>query len=354
MSLHRRGRRCVAAAFSSVLLLAAAGLTACGGGSSTAAAGGGVPTVTIGKAVDTIGFSAVDVAQQMGYFKDAGVNVKTTLLQGSSQATAALQGGSIQFATLSSTALLLAASQGVKLQAVMSLDHGVSVQIVATKDWASKHGITPTAPLGQRMKGLEGAKDAAISSTGTSVLKLMMDQNGADSGKVDFVTVGSDAAGSAALGHGTLQVFVGSPPSTYYMADNANSEIVANATEVPAMKDMAYDILITNPSWAGSNPKTATAVATALSRAENLMATDPGKVIALEQKHFPSYSKDELMQSLKQVQWTTNGTFTQPMWDDAVKVSQQMGQLKGAVDTQENGLWTNKYIDTAKTAPGSN
>lgn len=354
MSLHRRGRRCVAAAFSSVLLLAAAGLTACGGGSSTAAAGGGVPTVTIGKAVDTIGFSAVDVAQQMGYFKDAGVNVKTTLLQGSSQATAALQGGSIQFATLSSTALLLAASQGVKLQAVTSLDHGVSVQIVATKDWASKHGITPTAPLGQRMKGLEGAKDAAISSTGTSVLKLMMDQNGADSGKVDFVTVGSDAAGSAALGHGTLQVFVGSPPSTYYMADNANSEIVANATEVPAMKDMAYDILITNPSWAGSNPKTATAVATALSRAENLMATDPDKVIALEQKHFPSYSKDELMQSLKQVQWTTNGTFTQPMWDDAVKVSQQMGQLKGAVDTQENGLWTNKYIDTAKTAPGSN
>jgi hypothetical protein len=31
-----------------------------------------------------------------------------------------------------------------------------------------------------------------------------------------------------------------------------------------------------------------------------------------------------------------------------------MGQLKGPVDTQENGLWTNKYIDTSKTAPGSN
>jgi NitT/TauT family transport system substrate-binding protein len=347
----------VTAALSSVLLLAGAGLTACGGGSSAAAAGGAggdVPTVTIGKAVDTIGFSAVDVAQQMGYFKDAGVNVKTTLLHGSSQAAAALQGGSIQFATLSSTSLLLAASQGVKLQAVTSLDYGVSVQIVATKDWATKQGITPTQPLAQRMKGLEGAKDAAISSTGTSVLKLTMQQNGADPSKVDFVTVGSDAAGSAALGHGTLQVFVGSPPSSYYMADKANSVIIANATEVPAMKDMAYDILITDPSWASSNAKAATAVATALTRAENLMATDPDKVIALEQKHFPSYSKDELMQSLKQVQWTKDGTFTQQMWDDAVTVSQQMGQLKGSVDTQENGLWTNKYIDTAKTAPGSN
>jgi NitT/TauT family transport system substrate-binding protein len=352
MSLQRRSRP-VTAALSSVLLIAGLGLTACGN-SAAGASGGKTPTVTIGKAVDTIGFSTVDVAQAMGYFKDAGVNVKTTLLQGSSQATAALQGGSIQFATLSSTALLLAASQGVKLQAVTSLDHGVSVQIVATKDWAAQHGITSTAPLAQRLKGLEGAKDAAISSTGTSVLKLMMEQNGADSSKVDFVTVGSDAAGSAALGHGTLQVFVGSPPSTYYMADNADSQIVANATEVPSMKDMAYDILITDPSWASKNAKTATAVATALSRAENLMATDPDKVIALEQKHFPSYSKDELMQSLKQVQWTTNGTFTQPMWDDAVKVSQQMGQLKGPVDTQENGLWTNKYIDTSKTAPGSN
>ena len=354
MSLHRRNRRSVTAALSSVLLLVGLGLTACGSKAGAAGAAGAMPTVTIGKAVDTIGFSAVDVAQAMGYFKDAGVNVKTTLLQGSSQATAALQGGSIQFATLSSTALLLAASQGVKLQAVTSLDHGVSVQVVSTKDWASQHDISASAPLAQRMKGLEGAKDAAISSTGTSVLKLMMDQNGADSSKVDFVTVGSDAAGSAALGHGTLQVFVGSPPSTYYMADNANSEIVANATEVPAMKDMAYDILITNPSWASGNSKTATAVATALARAENLMATDPDKVIALEQKHFPSYSKDELMQSLKQVEWTTNGTFTQPMWDDAVKVSQEMGQLKGKVDTRENELWTNKYIDTAKTAPGSN
>ena len=355
MSLHRRNRQSATAALSSVVLLAGLGLTGCGtSASASGTSTGKLPTVTVAKAVDTIGFSAVDVAQAMGYFKDAGVNVKTTLLQGSSQATAALQGGSIQFATLSSTALLLAASQGVKLQALTSLDHGVSVQIVATKDWASKHGITATAPLGQRMKGLEGAKDAAISSTGTSVLKLMMDQNGADSSKVDFVTVGSDAAGSAALGHGTLQVFVGSPPSSYYMADNADSQIVANATEVPALKDMAYDILITNPSWAAANAKTATAVATALARAENLMATDPDKVIALELEHFPSYSKDELMQSLEQVQWTTDGTFTQAMWDDAVKVAQEMGQLKGTVDTQEGGLWTNKYIDTAKTAPGGN
>lgn len=355
MSLHRRSRPRLTASLFSLLLLAGGSLTACAGNSSAPGAAAGLPTVTIGKSVDTIGFSAVDVAQAMGYFKDAGVNVKTELLQGSSQATAALQGGSIQFATLSSTALLLASSKGVKLQAIASLDRGVSIQVVTTKAWASQHGIAPNQPLSQRAKGLEGAKDAAISSTGTSVLKLMMSQNGADPSKVDYVTVGSDAAGSAALGHGTLQVFVGSPPSTYYMVDNANSEIIANATEVPAMKTMAYDIVITNPSWAQANKSAATAVATAIARAENLMATDPDKVIALEQQHFPSYSKDELMKSLQSVQWTTNGLFTQPMWDDAVKVSQEEGQLSGSVDAQENGLWTNQYLNTAAmSAAGSN
>jgi NitT/TauT family transport system substrate-binding protein len=349
MPLHLSGRRCLTAALSSVLLLAGVGLTACG---SKASASGGLPTVTIGKAVDTIGFSAVDVAEAMGYFKDAGVNVKTQLLQGSSQATAALQGGSIQFATLSSTALLLASSQGVKLQAICSLDYGVSVQVVVTNDWASAHGIAPTQPLAQRMKGLEGAKDAAISSTGTSVLKLMMQQNGADPGKVDYVTVGSDAAGSAALGHGTLQVFVGSPPSTYYMARNANSQIMAAATEVPDMKQMAYDILISNPSWAQGHASEATAVASALARAENLMATDPQKVLDLEAQHFPTYSKDDLLKSLQTVQWTKDGTFTQPMWDDAVKVSQEMGQLKGSVDVTQDGLWTDKYLDASVIAGG--
>jgi NitT/TauT family transport system substrate-binding protein len=339
----------------SAALLAGTGLTACAGNSSASGHAAGLPTVTIGKSVDTIGFSAVDVAQAMGYFKDAGVNVNSELLQGSSQATAALEGGSIQFATLSSTALLLASSKGVKLQAIASLDHGVSIQVVTTKDWANQHGITPNQPLAQRVKGLEGAKDAAISSTGTSVLKLMMAQNGADPGTVDYVTVGSDAAGSAALGHGTLQVFAGSPPSTYYMVDNAGSEIIADATEVPAMKAMAYDIVIADPSWAQANKAAATAVATAIARAENLMATDPGKVIALEQQHFPSYSKDELMKSLANVQWTTDGTFTQSMWDDAVKVSQQEGQLSGSVDARENGLWTNQYLDTAAMSPsGSN
>ncbi|MBO0847661.1 MAG: ABC transporter substrate-binding protein, partial [Nocardioides sp.] len=238
-------------------------------------------------------------------------------------------------------------------QAIASLDHGVSVQVVVSNDWAKAHNIDASQPLKQRMEGLPGAKDAAISSTGVAVLKLLLSQNGVSPDSVDYVTVGSDAAGAAALGHGTLQTFVGSPPSTYFMSRNANSTILASASEVPELRDMAYDILITDPGYAQKNPKAATAVATALARAENLMATDPQKVLDIEAKHFPSYSKDDLLKSLGAVQWTKDGMFTQPMWDDAVKASQEMGQLEGSVDASQDGLWTNKYLDTGKmTAAG--
>jgi NitT/TauT family transport system substrate-binding protein len=339
------GRRTAAIVATALLTLGLA--TACAGSTQNSDSAGGIPTVTIGKAVDTIGFSAVDVAIAKGYFKDAGVNVKTELLQGSSQTNAALQGGSIQFATLSSNALLLASSQGVNLQAVASLDYGASLQFVVTKNWIDSHHLATTQPLKQRVLGLQGAEDAAISSTGTQFLKLLLGKEGADQGSIKYVTVGSDAAGATALQHGTLQIFVGSPPSTYYIARQAGAQILATGSEIPQWKNMAYDLLTTTPDYAKQNPKTTTAVATALARAENLMRTDPNAVLSLETQHFPSYSSSDLLQSLKVVQWAPNGLFTQTMWDDALTVTKATGALAGNVNVSQGSLWTNQYINQA-------
>ena len=129
------------------------------------------------------------------------------------------------------------------------------------------------------------------------------------------------------------------------MAENTNSTILASASEIDQMRDMAYDLLITTPGFAADQPKTATAVTTALARAENLMRTDPAKVLDIEAKHFPSYSRDHLLKSLKSVQWTTDGLFTQAMWNDALAVTKEQGQLTNDVDVAEGDLWTNKYID---------
>src|SRR6478609_2098883 len=70
---------------------------AAGSSNGSAPSGGNLSSVTIGKAVDTIGFTTVDVAQANGYFAKEGVKTSSELLSGSSTAFAALQSGSVNF-----------------------------------------------------------------------------------------------------------------------------------------------------------------------------------------------------------------------------------------------------------------
>ena len=100
-----------------------------------------LPTVTIGKAVDTIPFTVVDVALAEGYFTQNGVDVKEELVQGSSAANAAMVGGSLQFACEAADPLMLARSHGVPIMAVDALDDGVTLQLVVSNQWLAKHPI---------------------------------------------------------------------------------------------------------------------------------------------------------------------------------------------------------------------
>ena len=140
----------------------------------------------IGKAVDTIGFSTVDV-ERWATSKTPASTWQTKLLQGSSQTNAALQGGSIQFGTLSSTALLLRPATASSC-AVTSL-----TTACPCKSWSTTAGRrvnTSTRPSHSTADGdLAVAKDAAISSTGSRFSADAQPERRLP-GAVHFVTVG--------------------------------------------------------------------------------------------------------------------------------------------------------------------
>ena len=119
-----------------------------------------LPTVTIGKAVDTIPFTVVDVAVTEGYFKQNGVNVKEVLVSGSSAANAAMVGGSVQFACEAADPLMLARLHGVPIMAIDALDDGVGLQLVVSTRWLTKHPIPADATFKQKMADLN-ARDVA-------------------------------------------------------------------------------------------------------------------------------------------------------------------------------------------------
>jgi ABC-type nitrate/sulfonate/bicarbonate transport system substrate-binding protein len=327
------------------------GLQAAGNGSQ----GGSTVNVTIGKAVDTIGFTTVDIAKAKGYFAKQGVNVNEELLSGSSTAFAALQSGSVNFVTASSTALLNAKAKGVPLEAVASLDYGASLQLLVSDSWITSHGLSPNQPLNTVMKKMVGAKLGEISTTDLTYDHYLEKQAGVDPSKFTYIQLDSQSAALAALKHGQIDSFLLSPPSTYFAQSQGGAKIVATLHQVSELANMAYDILVVDSSWAKSHASEVSAVATAMAMADNTVKSDPQSVLAIEEQHYPKMSGSALLDSLKYVTFTPDGLFTQDMWQKALAefTAAEHTSASGIDISANGGAWTNQYIKKSALSGGS-
>ena len=329
---------------------AVATLAACGPNSGAAPGKGGGGNITIGKAVDTIGFTTVDVAKAKGYFAKEGVNVNEELLSGSSTAFAALESGSVNFVTASSTALLSAKEKGLPLEAVASLDYGVSLQLLVSDNWIKSHGLSPNLPLATVMKKLVGAKLGVISTTDLAYDHYLEEQAGVSSSKFTYINVDSQSAALAAVKYGEIDAFLLSPPSTYYAQSQGGAKVIASLHEVPTLANMAYDILVVDSNWAKSHASEVSAVATAMAMADNAMSSNPQSVLDAEKQHYPTMSSSVLLDSLQHVTFASDGFFTQNMWQEAFNEFNHTENDSAAhvSVSAASGVWTNQYIQKSK------
>ncbi|HSZ43370.1 MAG TPA: ABC transporter substrate-binding protein [Trebonia sp.] len=332
----------------------AAVLAACGSAGASAAGGGTAAgtssSVTIGKAVDTIGFTTVDVAKAEGYFAKAGVNVNEDLLSGSSTAFAALQSGSVNFVCASSTALISAKTKGLPLEAVASLDYGVSLQLLVSDSWIKAHHMSPNQPLDTVMHEMTGAKLGVISTTDLTYDHYLEQQAGVSSSEFTYINMNSQSAAISAVKYGEIDAFLLSPPSTYYAQSQGDAEVIASLHEVPELANMAYDILVVDTAWAKTHRSEVTSVATAMAKADNIMGENPQAVLGSEKTHYPTMTTSVLLNSLHNVTFTKNGEFTPTMWQESLKEYNQTstdGPAKVNISAS-SGVWTNQYIQQSQ------
>lgn len=339
---HGSHRRRLAALFLVVAPLVS--VMACGGTDGGDSGEGGMTSVTVGKAVDTIGFTAVDVAIQQGFFEEQGIQAKTVLLAGSSVTNSAMQAGDIQFAAGASLPLLLARQEGLPLVSVVSMDFGVPLQLIV--GGSRKEQVSADDSFAERMEALEGAKIGHVSSTDGGFIDLLTERAGMAKGSVQKVTFQSAAAAVTAVEQGAVDAAIGSPPTTLAAVERGKAVVAANAAEVPEYKDMTYDILTTTEEFAAQNKETVKGVATAIAKADNFMEEKANSedVLALEQEHFPSYSPEVLTQSLDLVEFARDGQQTSERWANAVDTYIAGGQIE-PTDAPEGEVWTNEYID---------
>ncbi|MGN6405580.1 ABC transporter substrate-binding protein [Sinomonas sp.] len=188
-------RRSIPAALAAVLALA---LSACGGSSSaSSAAGDSVTTLKVG----TIGIgsdAAIKLAIDKGFFKEQGLDVKTSVVANPPAGIAAAQSGQLDLTYTPSIPLLNALSNNVPLTVVAAAD-GYSDVAMSSKDMTK---VDDTGLLVQkdstikRPKDLEGksvsvpARKAQLEVT---VSKLIKDDGG-DPSKVNWMVLDPSSA----------------------------------------------------------------------------------------------------------------------------------------------------------------
>jgi ABC-type nitrate/sulfonate/bicarbonate transport system substrate-binding protein len=308
-----------------------------------------LPTVTIGKAIDTIPFTVVDVALAEGYFTQNGVDVKEELVQGSSAANAAMVGGSLQFSCEAADPLTLARSRGVPIMAIDALDAGVTLQLIVSTKWLSTHPIAADATFEQKMANLNGSVFAEVGTTEQAFYGLLRGWAGLP--KLDgyqLEQIDSQAAIAIAIQRGIVDVTLESPPISMQLMEQGHAKVFVDRTDVKQFNNVAYDILTTTSSYAEQHPQITRAVATAIAEALNFMRSHPDETLALEQQHVPQLSKNVLQESLQFIPFAKDGMQSQKGWDEAIALAQQTGLIQGVTSAPEGVYWTNKYIDMSK------
>jgi ABC-type nitrate/sulfonate/bicarbonate transport system substrate-binding protein len=344
------GRRLHRTAGAGVPLLALSlALAGCFGSWAKPVSAQTLPTVTIGKAVDTIPFTVVDVALAEGYFKQNGIDVKEELVQGSSAANAAMVGGSLQFACEDADPLMLARLHDVPVMAVDALDDGVGLQLIVSTQWLSQHPIAADATFEQKMADLNGSIFAEVGTTEQTFYGLLRGWAGLPKlTGYRLEQIGSQAAVAVAIQRGIVDDTIESPPNSMELMEQGYAKDLVDRKDVPQFNNVAYDLLTTTTSYAQEHPEITKAVATAIAQALNFMRNHPDETLAIEQKHFPNLSKTVLQQSLQFIPFAKDGMQSQKGWDSAVSLTQQTGLIQGIKNAPEGVYWTNKYIDTSK------
>ena len=316
-----------------------------------------LPEVTIATAVPNFAFAAVWVAEQLKYFEKEGVRAKITVAGGGSPCQTGVVGKSLNFCASSSEGLILARLEGAPLIAIQAHNSNLTLSVAVRKEIAENAKLTRESPLAARLKLLTKLGTIGATSPGAAseqIFKFLVGKAGGSPEKLKFVYLGGTEL-PAALMNNVIDAAALSPPSmeATEAAGKGYVLIPLGRGEVPELTDYPYEVLMVRPDYAEQNPKLATAVSRAISRAGALFHSNPQEARAALRAHKfsnPQRLTDAVFDlSLAMVKdampkW---GDMTEEGWQKVINFSLGAGILKDpskAPLAKEGVLWTNKYV----------
>ena len=308
-------------------------------------------TATMAVSVNTLSFAPIFVAEQLGYYKEEGVDLKVILVDGGGPAVQALVGRSAEFAATDSGGTTQAAEAGVDILAIQSNVNKLTMDFVMANEDLERLGVSREDPIEKRFAALKGLT-IGITSAGAATdvfTRYYLNQAGLTP-EVDtkLLAIGGGPSLAAALKQGQIDGFMLSPPQPQLVEADGAGKILISASmgDVPGLDNFPYEVINVRKEFAEQNPEVVRAVARALARANNLILDDRETAMEALQKHFSNVEPDILSVSLDSVAAAVprDGLMNEDGWKNAVSVHLGAGMITKELDTTEGVFWTNEFL----------
>jgi ABC-type nitrate/sulfonate/bicarbonate transport system substrate-binding protein len=307
--------------------------------------------VTLAIPALSLSFSSSYIAQDLGYWSKAGLNVKLVDIPGIG-ATNAVLAGSVDFANASGPTAIRAPARGQKLLSIAAIADRMVIETVLSKNAAEAAGIDNSTEPVKKIQALRGKKMAVetVNSIVHGYLRYVARKGGIDPERDIAVTPMQPPAMLAALKTGAIDGFTMSMPWPLLPVHEGTAVRISSGPkgDAPELNPFAFTVIVAKPETCEKRPTVCQRLVAGIGQAFAFMHDSPRDSIAILTKRLPAMDPAIFAEGFELQRVSTPKT---PHIEEASLTKAQDFMLATNMMTPEEKLasfkdiYTNKFAD---------
>jgi len=287
-----------------------------------------ISRIKITQAVTALAFVQSYIAQELGFFRDEGLEVELVVTRGGGPDVQAVVAGDAAFTVNDGAQVLPALARGLELKCLLAtLDRNI-INVSMLKDTAEGLGVDGGSPIDEKLQALEGLR---IGVTRPGALTWQLARFGLSRAGLNpdrdarIVGLGGGPAVAAGLENGDVEaIYLAIPLGERVVLANKAITLIDNAVgEDPYIPSFMMEGLWARPDFIENNPRTCSATVRALKRASRfVLQNSVADVAAPLQPVFGALGSEVLRVGVEKVKSaiSEDGRFTQGILDNTQNV----------------------------------
>jgi NitT/TauT family transport system substrate-binding protein len=298
---------------------------------------------------DVMQFLGIYAAQDLGFWKAEGLEVKTVFIAGVGSFNAVVS-GSADFSVSSAVALTRAAAHGQRMLAIANMIDKPVWSIVVSKEIAAAGGFDPRAPLAVRARLMQGKRMGidAVNSVVHAYLRAVAKAGGLDPESITIAPL-QPADTLAAFSRKALDGFVAGTPWPQQVVEDGTGVVIASPTtgDPDWIAPNGSGVIVTRPQFCVEHRSICVKMGRGLVAGARFIHDQPDAALDLMKKHFDKVGPGVVERAFKVVEL---GTPVPPVMVEAVLAnSERLNIEAGLMATDDrlksyDGLFTDEFV----------